>query len=299
MAWQCSRCGRALAGKEFVCDCGGAAREVIEREAWLRLEAEARARAEAEAKARAAEPAWKRGWMRRCGQDGQGSWALTRIGEEEVRFRWCPPGSFPRGSPSDEEGRYDDERQHAVELRKGFWLAEHPVTQALWESVMGSNPSYFEGGSLPVEQVSWRDVKRFLSQANDASPGLRVRLPTEAEWEYACRAGTTGARYGSLDAVAWYDDNSGGKPHPVGGKAPNAWGLYDMLGNVLEWCSDWSADYPPGAAVDPKGPASGSQRVLRGGSWFTPARCARAAYRDALVPGSLRDCLGFRLARSE
>jgi sulfatase modifying factor 1 len=275
------------------------ARAKAEAEARAKADVEARAKADVEAKARAAEPAWKQGWMLRCGQDGQGSWALTRIGTEEVKFRWCPPGRFQMGSPSNEEGRFGNETQHQVELTKGFWLAEHPVTQGVWESVMGSNPSLFKGRTLPVEKVSWHDVQGFLSRVNGASPVLSVRLPTEAEWEYGCRAGTPGARYGMLDAVVWYKGNSGGQTHPVGGKTPNAWGLYDMLGNVWEWCSDWFADYPTGRVVDPTGPASGSLRVRRGGSWNGDARYARAASRDALGPERQGDNLGFRLARGQ
>jgi sulfatase modifying factor 1 len=234
------------------------ARAKADAEALAKADAEARAKANAEVRAKA-EPSWKQGWMLRCGQDDGlgGSWAVARVGKEEVKFRWCPPGRFAMGSPANEEERWFNEVQHEVELTSGFWLAETPVTQAVWESVIGSNPSSFKGRNRPVETVSWDDVQGFLSRANGASPGLSVRLPTEAEWEYACRAGTTGARYGQLDAVAWYYRNAGGETHEVKQKAANGWGLYDMLGNVWEWCADWYGDDALGTRRRPNGPSNG------------------------------------------
>jgi sulfatase modifying factor 1 len=201
------------------------------------------------------------------------------------------------GSPPEEEGRYVDETPHEVELTRGFWLGETEVTQAQWEAVMGSNPSGFRGADRPVEQVSWADARRFISRANAAAPGLNLRLPTEAEWEYAARAGSTEARYGAPDAVAWYSGNSGGETHPVGRLSPNRWGLYDMLGNVWEWCSDRYGAYSTGRAVDPTGVASGSGRVDRGGSWINDALEARASCRSARFPSYGDGSLGFRLAR--
>ena len=129
--------------------------------------------------------------------------------------------------------------------------------------------------------------------------GNRYRLPTEAEWEYAARAGTTGDRYGNLDAIAWFGDNSGGRTQPVGGRAPNAWGLYDMLGNVYEWVEDWYDDYPGGVVTDPRGPGSGAFRVERGGCWFYSAGDCRASFRGAFSPGIGISSLGFRLLRAE
>ena len=166
---------------------------------------------------------------------------------------------------------------------------------------MGSNPSGFDecGPTCPVEKVSWDDVQEFIRRLNATVGEERYRLPTEAEWEYAARAGTSGDRYGNLGAIAWYEDNSGDRTHPVGRKAPNAWGLYDMLGNVWEWVEDWKGDYPGGAVTDPAGPVSGSVRVSRGGSWYDSARYCRASYRSASSPGDRFDNLGFRLLRTE
>ena len=203
------------------------------------------------------------------------------------------------GSPVGEEGRVNDETQHEVELTRGFWLGETEVTQRQWEAVMGSNPSHFRGADLPVEQVSWDDVQGYLRRANEGASGTYFRLPTEAEREYAARAGSTSARHGPVGEVAWYRDNSGERTHPVGQRAANAWGLRDMLGNVSEWCSDWYGDYPAGRAVDPTGPAAGSRRVFRGGAWFDDAQVARASFRGADVPSTRGNYLGFRLARGQ
>jgi len=234
-----------------------------------------------------------------------------------------PSGRFTMGSPEGvplfggEEGRDNDEIQHEVVLSRGFLLGEVPVTQAEYQAVTLSNPSGFGGNpDSPVEQVSWFEAVSFC---NALSRGLGLeeayvvkgkqvkwkglscpgfRLPTEAEWEYACRAGTTGARYGNLDDVAWSSSNSGSTTHPVRQKQPNAWGLYDTLGNVFEWCWDWYASYPSGVVTDPVGPGSGSYRVSRGGSWGSGAQYARAASRVNSGPGDRSGHLGFRVARS-
>ena len=150
-----------------------------------------------------------------------------------------------------------------------------------------------------MEKVSWDDVQEFIRRLNATVGEERYRLPTEAEWEYAARAGTIGDRYGNVDAIAWYQDNSGGRTHPVGRKAPNTWGLYDMLGNVWEWTQDWYGDYPGGSVTDPQGSASGSERVFRGGSWSYLARYCRASYRSNFSPGGRSTVLGFRLLRTE
>ena len=150
-----------------------------------------------------------------------------------------------------------------------------------------------------METVSWDDVQEFIRKLNAAVGEERYRLPTEAEWEYAARAGTSGDRYGNLDAIAWYGDNSGSRTHPVGRKAPNAWGLHDMLGNVWEWTQDWYGDYPGGSVTDPQGPASGSERVFRGGSWGGFARYCRASFRGYDSPGFRAGYLGFRLLRTK
>ncbi len=164
---------------------------------------------------------------------------------------------------------------------------------------MGSNPSRFKGSRNPVESVSWEDCQAFIKKLNEDSGGS-YRLPTEAEWEYACRAGTTtaygfGSSSANLSTYAWYDSNSGSKTHPVGGKKANAWGLHDMHGNVWEWCSDWFGDYPSGPVTDPKGPDSGSERVERGGTWYYYHGYARSANRSRDLPEPTFNHLGFRL----
>ena len=231
-----------------------------------------------------------------------------------VPVRWIPSGWFMMGSPPDEEDvddedvddeDVDDDSQHQVILSKGFFLAETVCTQGQWEAVMGNNPSAFKGQHLPVEQVSWDEAVDYCrkltakQRAEGSLPeGWEYRLPTEAEWEYAARAGTTGARYGELDAIGWWDGNSGRQTHPVSQKAANAWGLHDMMGNVWEWCSDWYGDYPTGSVTDPTGPSSGSNRVVRGGSWVNDAWSARSAVRLWFDPGVRYCTLGFRPALS-
>lgn len=221
-------------------------------------------------------------------------------GGAKMEMIWCAPGSFLMGSPKTEDGRFEDELQHPVKLTKGFWLGKYEVTQEQWTSVMGSNTSRFKGDKRPVDSVSWVDCQAFIRKVN-GSLGGAARLPTEAEWEYACRAGSPAAVSGSgyLDEMAWYDKNSESQTHEVGkGKQPNEWGFYDMHGNVLEWCSDWFGKAEEQEAVDPKGPTMGSFRVLRGGCWFYFARDCRSAYRLKRAP-DIRNCVnGFRLACS-
>ncbi len=214
-----------------------------------------------------------------------------------AKFVLIPAGTFTMGSPKFEEGRYGSEPQHQVTISKPFYMQTTPVTQGQWKAIMGSNPSNFEGDDLPVEQASWNDVQEFIKKLNKQEETDKYRLPTEAEWEYAARAGTTDARYRDLDEIAWYDENSDKITHPVGQKRPNAWGLYDMLGNVFEWVDDWYEDYPTGPVTDPKGPSTGSFLVNRGGSWDSDARCCRAAYRGLTPVDRDRD-LGFRIART-
>ena len=279
-------------------------------------------------------PAWAQGY----GYDGFGPFAEVFVGEVKQRFRWAPPGRFLMGSPPGElppehdyEGRSEREVQHEVELTHGFWMADTPVTQALWQAVMGSNPSRFVYPERPVERVSWEDAQAFIAMLNAQQPGLDLSLPTEAQWEYACRAGTTTATYAGdleivalnhapvLDAIAWYGGNSGvdfdlnngfeaswgGKQYEftrtgtriVGQKRPNSWGLYDTLGNVWEWCADWFGSDQNTPQTDPSGPDRSAHRVVRGGSWSLTARRVRAAYRHARSPGRRNEILGFRLSR--
>lgn len=231
-------------------------------------------------------PRWARSW----GQDSFGIWASVGVGAVEYRFRWIPGGAFVLGSPESEAGRYADESQRPCRVGS-FWLGETPCTQALWREVMGMkvthrNPSRFVGLERPVESVSFDDCAQMLRALNEQVEFLSARFPSEEEWEFACRAGTTAATYaGDLDlgAIAWYGANSGGSTHPVGQKRPNGFGLFDMLGNVWEWCDD--------AVVARSG------RVYRGGSWLSAAQFVRAASRFANHPFDRNHSLGFRLAR--
>jgi formylglycine-generating enzyme required for sulfatase activity len=216
---------------------------------------------------------------------------------------WCPPGTFLMGSPAAEEGREDNESQHRVTLTKGFWLAQTECTQSQWKAVMGTSPSKFEGPRLPVEQVTWEDAMEWCGKMNASAQDLLVgwtwTLPTEAQWEYACRAGLTGPYAGtSLDGLGWYSSNSGDRAHPVGSKKANPWGFYDMHGNVFEWCLDYYDDYPSGTVTDPSGATTGSGRVLRGGWWGHSARLCRSAYRNRNAPGYRYSSVGFRPAVS-
>jgi formylglycine-generating enzyme required for sulfatase activity len=212
---------------------------------------------------------------------------------------YIPAGTFLMGSPAEEAGRSDDELQHSVTLTKPFFMAATPVTQAQWEAVMGSRPSNFQGDNLPVEQVSYDEAAEFCRKLS-VKENKHYRLPTEAEWEYACRAGTntpynTGSDENALGEAGWYSANSGGQTHPVGQKQHNAWGLYDMHGNVWQWCSDWYGTYPNGQTTDPRGAATVRDRVLRGGSWHDPAQRCRSARRRYSAPDAHYYSIGFRV----
>jgi len=237
--------------------------------------------------------------------------------KDGLTYLWIPAGSFTMGcSPGDYECSDDEKPAHQVTITHGFWMGQTQVTQEAYERVAGSNPSNFKGPKLPVENINWNDAQGYCVAAG-------MRLPTEAEWEYAARAGSTQARYGSLDAIAWYADNSGNQrldsaeiwrtdqanygarltdngnsTHPVGQKQPNAWKLYDMLGNVVQWTADWYvANYYGGQdSQDPQGPPGGQQRVLRGGSWNVTPRYARVSGRDGSVPEYRSFSIGVRCA---
>jgi formylglycine-generating enzyme required for sulfatase activity len=207
------------------------------------------------------------------------------------------PGSFTMESDKENE-----KLAHKVTLTQPFYLGKYEVTQEQWEKVMGRNPSNFKGAKNPVETVNWKDCQSFMVKLKEKLPGQPLRLATEAEWEYACRAGSTGDYCygdgeGSLAEYAWYRGNANKTTYPVGEKKPNAWGLYDMHGNVWEWCADWYGDYPATAVVDPQGASSGSFRVLRGGSWSNRADNCRAANRCSLSPSLTNYNVGLRLAR--
>jgi formylglycine-generating enzyme required for sulfatase activity len=223
-----------------------------------------------------------------------------------VGFVWIPPGTFMMGTPTTEEGYHFTENQHRVVLTQGFWLSDHEVTQGEYQALMGSNPSIFTGDvDRPVETVSWDDAIQYcqkLTERERANGRIAMqhayRLPTEAEWEYAARAGTTGARYGELDAIAWYAVNSGGRTRAVKQKIPNAWGLYDMIGNVSEWCGDFLAEYPDVGVTDPAGMPS-DYRIRRGGSWNHSNRFdLRSARRESTGVVSKDKIVGFRPALS-
>ncbi len=244
-------------------------------------------------------------WASAASRDEHGLWAAFEVDGVTQRMRWIPPGRFQMGSPESEAGRFDDEGpRHWVVLTEGFWLAETPCTQELWEAVMGegTNLSRFKGASRPVEKVSWDDCQAFVDRLNFTIRGLEVRLPTEAEWEYACRAGTEKPTWAGSDEadrqrVSWYSANAESRSHAVGQKPSNPWGLFDMLGNVEEWCWDWQGSYQTEFAIDPEGPEEGARRVFRGGSWSDRARVVRAAFRGWLPPGVRSSDLGFRVSR--
>ena len=283
-------------------------------------------------------------WADTIGRDEYGVFVTIEVparrGPPVVqRLRWIPPGSFMMGSPDDEPGRFADEGpRHRPTIAQGFWLFDTPCTQALWRAVMGRNPSRFKSPTRPVETVSFTNVETFLRRLNASRPGLDLVLPSEAQWEYACRAGTTDATYAGpieilgannvpvLDAIAWYGGNSGrdfdlkngedtsrwpekqyphqrAGTHKVATKAPNRWGLYDMLGNVWDWCADhWHGSYAGapagGGAWQDDGPRAGAaSRVIRGGSWADDAGLVRAAMRFQGGPVDRGGYLGFRCAR--
>ena len=268
------------------------------------------------------------------GEDEHGVYVAFTLDSVTQRLRWIPAGSFTMGSPEDEPGRRENEGPpHPVYISRGFWFFDTPCTQSLWQAVMGDNPSRFQSPDRPVEGVSWDGVARFLERINRRVPGLELVLPSEAQWEYACRAGTDTALYTGpieilgaknapvLDAIAWYGGNSGvdyeldevhnssnwletqyphtkAGTHPVASREPNRWGLYDMLGNVWEWCADGRRVYDSDAKLDPRGvDHADAYRVIRGGSWSADARFCRAAYRGHWRPGDRDGPLGFRPAR--
>jgi formylglycine-generating enzyme required for sulfatase activity len=229
-----------------------------------------------------------------------------------MEFVYIAPGTFTMGSPENEPGRDGDEKPHPVSLTKGFYLQVTEVTQGQWQAVMGSSPSSSAtcGKDCPVERVSWEDAQNFIGHLNQKEGGSHYRLPTEAEWEYAARAGSITAFANgdiaelacghdpNLDIMAWYCANSDNLVHPAGQKQPNAWGLFDMHGNVWEWCQDWYGEYPSYAVTDPQGPRSGSMRVVRGGDGQHYAKYCRGAVRYRHTPGNKLDTLGLRLARN-
>jgi len=236
------------------------------------------------------------------GLRGKVDWSLTAGGggttdpTTGMEFVAVPGGCFQMGDTFGDRG--SDEKPHQVCV-SDFSIGKYEVTQGHWKAVMGSNPSHFSscGDNCPVEQVSWDDAQQFIQRLNQQS-GSNYRLPTEAEWEYAARSGGKSEIYSggnNSDVVAWYSDNSGSKTHPVGQKQANGLGIFDMSGNVCEWCCDWYGNYSSGWQLDPTGPTSGSNRVKRGGGWFSVARSVRSADRSGDEPSNRYDSLGFRL----
>jgi len=237
--------------------------------------------------------------------------------KDGLTYVWIPAGTFTMGcSPGDGECFDEEKPAHQVTITHDFWIGQTDVTQEAYERVVGSNPSHFQGPKNPVETINWNEAQGYCA-------AVGMRLPTEAEWEYAARAGSTDARYGSLDSIAWYADNSGNQridsaeiwrtgqanyftrlndngnsTHPAGQKQPNAWKLYDMLGNVWQWTADWfdAGTYGRGDGRDPQGPSGGQARVLRGGSWLSIPRVARVSGRDRFGPGNRNNNFGVRCA---
>jgi formylglycine-generating enzyme required for sulfatase activity len=224
-----------------------------------------------------------------------------------MKLKLVPAGSFMMGAPSEERGRRDREHWSEVTISRQFWLGVHPVTQPQYEQVMGANPSLFKVGNRPVEHISWADAVDFCGRMSklpeEKAAGRAYRLPTEQEWEYACRAGSStvfgfGDDPRELVDFGWFADNSNDQTQPVGKKRPNAWGFYDMHGNVFEWCQNWYIACPASAATAPSRLSTASFRMLRGGCWVSAAEYCRSAYRHASQQSDRFSFTGFRVALS-
>jgi len=249
-------------------------------------------------------------WATAWGEDHYGYWQAFEVNGVSQVMRWIVSGSFLMGSPKNELERLDNETQHQVTLSKGYWLADTACTQALWQAVMGENPSEFKDDSQnPVERISWEECQTFIEKLNEQVEGLTLHFPSEAEWEYACRAGSRtvfsfgdslSSEQANFDGNFPYGDVAKGEYKEstvvVHSYQPNAWGLWQMHGNVWEWCQDWRGDYPAEPVVDPKGAAEGQLRVVRGGSWFYFGQGVRSAIRDAYSPDDRLSLFGLRLA---
>lgn len=250
-------------------------------------------------------------WALQHGDDAYGRWASFAVGGVTQRMRWIAPGTFLQGASAGEVFWTPQEGpQHAVTLTRAFWLAETPVTQAMWEAVMRKRPSHHPGDARPVEQVNFVDAGRFVAALTKRVRGLRARLPCESEWEYACRAGTTTATWvgdltwsnagePALDAIAWHEGVSEGTTHEVGLKTPNPWGLYDMLGNVAEWCGDVAREYTAAPQIDPFTFDPQRMHPYRGGGYHMVAGLNRASVRYAAGAKLKQPWLGLRLAADD
>ena len=268
--------------------------------------ADAKAAAAKAARSAPAQPASAGSWAMKAGGDTGGQFSELKVGAATLRLRYIPPGSYTQGSePGDSPWRLDDEMAHQVTFSRGFWLAETETTQALYQAITGANPSQFTDPAKPVDSVSWDDAVSCINRLNGLFSGLDARLPSEAEWEYACRAGSTGpfavsggkAAKGAaknVNAMGWTQEVSKGMTQPVGTLPGNAWGLHDMHGNLMEWCQDAYANYPASAS-DPKLVMNYGPRVVRGGSWRHPEWTARSAARRAIDSSVADNSLGFRI----
>ncbi|MCI5222133.1 MAG: formylglycine-generating enzyme family protein [Candidatus Electrothrix sp. AR4] len=252
-------------------------------------------------------------WASEWGEDEHGLWMAFHFQKIRHVLRWIEPGVFMMGSPEDElerESFEEDETLHQVTLSEGFWLGATTVTQALWQAVTGENPSHFKGDERPVEQVSWEDAQKFIDQLNAAIPGLELVLPSEAQWEYACRAGTTTPFSFGVNITPDQVNYDGKYPYADGAKGEyrqetvevkalpcNQWGLYQMHGNVWEWCQDgWRNDLSTESVTDPQGAAKeGRAKVVRGGSWSCDGWFVRSAYRDWYHRDYCLGSIGLRL----
>ncbi len=241
-----------------------------------------------------AELAWITRHASEVRQNPEGYWEAAL--PKGIVMVYIPAGAYSMGSPSGEFGREADEGPVHRVFVKGIWIGKYEVTRATWQSVMGGEVPRPEDRDLPQVNVSYRDISSFLQALQKAS-GLGFRLPTEAEWEKCCRGGSPASLYGPLDEIAWHAGNSGGRLHPVGTRRPNGFGLFDMLGNAWEWCSDWygSAYYKSSPGKDPTGPDRGKRRVCRGGGYLHSGNYLRSAHRNSQEPAKSKPHLGFRL----
>lgn len=255
-----------------------------------------------------AQPRFAPAWAERFGEDREGIFAEFALNGVLFEWRWVPPGRFWMGSPEDEPGRKVEEGpRHEVILTHGFWMGRTPVTQAQWRMLMKENPGRFQGDSLPVEKVSWKDAMAYCMRLNVLCSGMDITLPTEAQWEYACRAGTNGAfgdgspctdpegKDPALDRLGWFSGNADLQMHPVGLKDGNAWGLHDMHGNVWEWCLDGPRRYSHALEVNPEGLMDGFTAGIRGGSGLWRTRSCRCAARNSRDRSTGEPFVGFRL----
>ncbi len=243
-----------------------------------------------------------------CGEDKFGIWIDVKIINQIQRMRWIKPGDFLMGSPDDEPYRYDYETQHEVTLSKGFWIADSTCTQGTWQSIMNSNPSKNIGAQNPIENISWHDCDKFIIKLNSLFKKLSFALPTEAQWEYACRAGTQTPFSFGINILPNQVNYNGEHPYlgqekqlyrkktiAIKSLPANQWGLFEMHGNVWEWCNDWFDNHPKGGIIDPVGPSEGSYKILRGGSAFSGAADCRSAARIKFHPDNNYYRHGFRI----